>query len=83
MLTHRPDDDVALLLARTRALDPDQVATWDLPADPAVVAHARQHASDQLTAWGLDDTAPSSPNWSSANWSPTPSATAARPSSCA
>jgi PAS domain S-box-containing protein len=50
-------DDAALLLARTRALRADQVATWDLPADPAAVAHARALASDQLTAWHLEDTA--------------------------
>ncbi|MFF1813894.1 SpoIIE family protein phosphatase [Streptomyces sp. NPDC058251] len=57
MLTHRPDDDVALLIARTRALHTDHVATFDLPFDPATVAHARQHATRQLTAWGLDDAA--------------------------
>ncbi|WP_459185245.1 ATP-binding SpoIIE family protein phosphatase [Streptomyces sp.] len=53
----RPTDDIALLLARTHALDARQVAAWDLPADPAVVADARKHASDQLTAWDLDDIA--------------------------
>ncbi|MES4905407.1 MULTISPECIES: SpoIIE family protein phosphatase [unclassified Streptomyces] len=51
----RPADDVALLLARTRALDASQVATWDLPSDPAVVAQARKNATDQLMAWGLDE----------------------------
>ncbi|MFF4350362.1 SpoIIE family protein phosphatase [Streptomyces sp. NPDC001530] len=57
MLTHRPDDDVALLIARTHALHTDRVATWDLPFDPATVAHARQQATDQLTTWHLDDAA--------------------------
>jgi PAS domain S-box-containing protein len=57
MLTHRPDDDIALLIARTRALHADRVAAWDLAFDPAIVAQARQHATDQLTAWGLDDAA--------------------------
>ncbi|MGI5144509.1 SpoIIE family protein phosphatase [Streptomyces sp. CA-106110] len=52
-LTHRPDDDIALLIARTHALSADRVASWDLPPDPAVVAPARQHATDQLTTWGL------------------------------
>ncbi|MEU0810641.1 SpoIIE family protein phosphatase [Streptomyces sp. NPDC005970] len=51
----RPADDVALLMARTRALDASQVATWDLPSDPAVVARARKYATDQLLAWGLDE----------------------------
>ncbi|MFD3499452.1 SpoIIE family protein phosphatase [Streptomyces sp. NPDC058678] len=54
LLPSRPADDVALLVARTAALDADHVATWDLPCDPAVVSEARAHASDQLTAWGLE-----------------------------
>ncbi len=54
LLPGRPADDIALLVARTRALDASQVATWDLPADPAVVAQARKNASDQLVEWGLE-----------------------------
>jgi serine phosphatase RsbU (regulator of sigma subunit)/anti-sigma regulatory factor (Ser/Thr protein kinase) len=57
VLTHSPDDDIALLIARTRALHADQVAAWDLASDPAIVAQARKHATDQLTAWGLDNAA--------------------------
>jgi PAS domain S-box-containing protein len=57
LLTRRPEDDVALLVARTRALHADRVAAWDLVLDPAVVAEARRHAARQLTAWGLDDAA--------------------------
>lgn len=53
-LPDRPADDVALLLARTHALDSDQVATWDLPADPSVVAYARKQVAARLTGWGLD-----------------------------
>ncbi|MEV7321882.1 SpoIIE family protein phosphatase [Streptomyces sp. NPDC093970] len=48
------EDDATLLLARPRSLLPSQVATWDLPSDPAVVAHARALATAQLTAWGLE-----------------------------
>ena len=48
-----PADDVALMLVRTRALPADRVATWDIPPDPAMVAHARRLATDQLRAWGL------------------------------
>jgi serine phosphatase RsbU (regulator of sigma subunit)/PAS domain-containing protein len=55
LLSHSPDDDIALLIARTRALHADQVATWDLASDPAIVTQARKHATDQLAAWGLDD----------------------------
>ncbi|MGW1751749.1 SpoIIE family protein phosphatase [Streptomyces sp. NPDC002092] len=50
--TGRPDDDVALLLARTRALGEHQVAAWDVDADPSAVARARSSAARQLTAWG-------------------------------
>ncbi|MFF0067081.1 SpoIIE family protein phosphatase [Streptomyces sp. NPDC005279] len=57
MLTHRPDDDIALLIARTRALHSDRVAAWDLASDPAIVAQARKDATDQLATWGLDDAA--------------------------
>ncbi|MCJ0875433.1 SpoIIE family protein phosphatase [Streptomyces sp. AP-93] len=57
LLTHRPDDDVALLVARTRALHTDKVAVWDLPSDPSFVGQARRNATDQLTVWGLDEAA--------------------------
>lgn len=57
LLGERPADDVALLLARTRALDNGHVAVWDLPADPEFVAEARSKATAQLHAWGLDDLA--------------------------
>ncbi|MEV0637612.1 SpoIIE family protein phosphatase [Streptomyces sp. NPDC050619] len=53
----RPDDDVALLMARTRLLGDDQVADWDLPGDPAVVAEARKAAARQLTEWDLEELA--------------------------
>jgi PAS domain S-box-containing protein len=48
-------DDVALLLARTRALDAAHVATWDVPADPACVARSRRDVTERLTDWGLDE----------------------------
>ncbi|MGW1785842.1 ATP-binding SpoIIE family protein phosphatase [Streptomyces sp. NPDC002143] len=57
LLPSRPTDDVALLVARTRALDADHVATLDLPSDPAVVSEARAFASDLLAAWGLEEMA--------------------------
>ncbi|GGW33611.1 hypothetical protein GCM10010503_07060 [Streptomyces lucensis JCM 4490] len=55
LLTHRPDDDIALLVARTRALHEDRVARWELDDDPTVVSVARHLAGDQLSAWGLHD----------------------------
>ncbi|MES5820693.1 SpoIIE family protein phosphatase [Streptomyces sp. RG80] len=57
LLPDSPADDVALLLARTRALHADQVAAWSLPSDPSVVADARAQASRQLALWGLEDAA--------------------------
>ncbi|MGW0087227.1 SpoIIE family protein phosphatase [Streptomyces sp. NPDC003393] len=50
-------DDATLLLARTRSLGPAQVACWNLPAEPAAVAHARALATAQLTEWGLEHVA--------------------------
>ncbi|MGW3746582.1 SpoIIE family protein phosphatase [Streptomyces sp. NPDC005146] len=52
-----PEGDAILLLVRTHALDADQVATWNLPAEPAAVATARARAGRRLTEWGLDDLA--------------------------
>ncbi|WP_372509395.1 SpoIIE family protein phosphatase [Streptomyces humicola] len=52
-----PCDDVALLLARTRSLGDDRVASWELTNDPAQVAGAREVTLRQLSAWGLDELA--------------------------
>ncbi|MGX1472485.1 UNVERIFIED_CONTAM: GAF domain-containing protein/anti-sigma regulatory factor (Ser/Thr protein kinase) [Streptomyces canus] len=57
LLPKSPSDDVALLLARTRALHADQVAAWSLPSDPSIVADARAQTTRQLTAWGLEEAA--------------------------
>ncbi|MEU7705915.1 SpoIIE family protein phosphatase [Streptomyces nodosus] len=50
-----PRDDIALLVARTRLLDPAQVATWNVPRDPSAVARIRADASRQLEVWGLEE----------------------------
>ncbi|AZM63932.1 MULTISPECIES: SpoIIE family protein phosphatase [unclassified Streptomyces] len=57
VLPEEPPDDVVLLLARTRALGADRVATRDVAHDPEEVAAARQWAADMLAAWGLDESA--------------------------
>ncbi|MQY33840.1 hypothetical protein SRB17_18050 [Streptomyces sp. RB17] len=57
MLPARCDDDIALLLARTRVLPADRVATWDIPPEPTAVAQARADAVGQLSAWGLTEAA--------------------------
>ncbi|MEU9151087.1 SpoIIE family protein phosphatase [Streptomyces sp. NPDC048417] len=46
-------DDIALLLARTQGLPPSRVATWDIPADPALVAPIRKQVVQQLDVWDL------------------------------
>ncbi|MCS0605376.1 SpoIIE family protein phosphatase [Streptomyces sp. LP11] len=57
LLPDHPRDDVAFLVARTRALPSDRVATWEVPADPRAVHDARERAARQLTAWGLAEAA--------------------------
>jgi serine phosphatase RsbU (regulator of sigma subunit) len=46
-------DDIALLVARVRELDPDEIATCPLPAEPRFVAHARRFVRTTLATWGL------------------------------
>ncbi len=53
MLPEHPDDDVTLMLVRTRALRPDHAVTWQLPFEAASVKQARRLAADQLDAWHL------------------------------
>ncbi|MGW0999851.1 SpoIIE family protein phosphatase [Streptomyces sp. NPDC002523] len=57
MVPERPGDDVALLVARTRLLDPGQIASWEVPSDPAAVASIRAACTRQLHAWGLEEIA--------------------------
>ncbi|MFH8974764.1 SpoIIE family protein phosphatase [Streptomyces sp. NPDC017890] len=57
VMPEEPSDDVALLLARTRALGTDQIRTWDVLPDPAHVAATRASVTEQLTRWGLDEAA--------------------------
>ncbi|WP_241741377.1 SpoIIE family protein phosphatase/ATP-binding protein [Streptomyces sp. L2] len=54
MMPERPRDDIALLVARTRQLGPEQVAEWPVPCDPAAVAPVRTACARQLTEWGLE-----------------------------
>ncbi|GAA2397071.1 SpoIIE family protein phosphatase/ATP-binding protein [Streptomyces glaucosporus] len=55
LLAERPRDDVALLVARTRALGPDRIAVWDVPSDPAAVSAVRGGVTRRLADWGLDE----------------------------
>ncbi|MFE7193632.1 SpoIIE family protein phosphatase [Kitasatospora sp. NPDC057541] len=57
MLPERPQDDIALLVARTRGLSADRVAQWEVPSDPAAVAGVRAAVAERLEHWGLADAA--------------------------
>lgn len=57
LVGQRPDDDVALLVARAEAVPREWVATWEVPADPAAVAGVRAKVSGRLAAWGLGEDA--------------------------
>ncbi|MFE5032459.1 SpoIIE family protein phosphatase [Streptomyces sp. NPDC056683] len=54
-LPARPSDDVALIVARTRALGADRIAEWQVPADPAAVSEVRSRVTRQLAEWELDE----------------------------
>ncbi|MET7861067.1 SpoIIE family protein phosphatase [Streptomyces sp. NPDC005318] len=54
LVTEHRSDDAVLLLARTRVLGADRVVSWELPGDPAQVAHARALTTRQLATWGLE-----------------------------
>ncbi|WP_368661561.1 SpoIIE family protein phosphatase [Streptomyces sp. NA04227] len=51
------DDDIALLVARARAMAAEQIASWDVPAVPNAVADVRKAAVRQLNDWGLQEAA--------------------------
>ncbi|MGW5202104.1 SpoIIE family protein phosphatase [Streptomyces spiralis] len=55
LLPAEPEDDIALLVTRTRALDAGQFAIWDLPDDPQVVAQVRADVAARLAEWDLGD----------------------------
>ncbi|MFE4653330.1 SpoIIE family protein phosphatase [Streptomyces sp. NPDC056707] len=55
LLAGPPADDAALLLARARNLGEDDVSTWDLPTDPAIVGDTRDRVLRQLHEWGLGE----------------------------
>ncbi|MEV0390471.1 SpoIIE family protein phosphatase [Nonomuraea sp. NPDC050643] len=50
-------DDATLLVARTCALEPGHIASWDLESDPAAVAGLRTEIARQLAAWDHEELA--------------------------
>ncbi|WP_241027984.1 SpoIIE family protein phosphatase/ATP-binding protein [Streptomyces verrucosisporus] len=57
MLAEHPRDDIALLVARTRALAADRTASWGVPSDPAAVSAVREEVARRLADWGLEEAA--------------------------
>ncbi|MFD8455124.1 SpoIIE family protein phosphatase [Streptomyces antimycoticus] len=55
MLPIRPQDDVTLLVARTRRLDTRQIAAWELPSAPEIVSTTRTAVTRQLADWDLEE----------------------------
>ncbi|MFF8833325.1 SpoIIE family protein phosphatase [Streptomyces sp. NPDC015131] len=55
LLFDHPSDDVALLVARTRVLAEEKVATWELPVEATAAGQARALVQARLTDWGLAD----------------------------
>ncbi|ELS58869.1 putative Integral membrane sensor protein [Streptomyces viridochromogenes Tue57] len=51
----RSSDDIALIVAGTRALGADRVAEWQVPSDPAAVAQVRSDVTRTLQGWGLEE----------------------------
>ncbi|MDX3234568.1 SpoIIE family protein phosphatase [Streptomyces sp. ME03-5709C] len=50
-------DDAALLVARTRVLAAEQVATWDLLPNATAAGQARALVESQCARWGLEEAA--------------------------
>ncbi|BBC29224.1 Histidine kinase [Streptomyces graminofaciens] len=51
----RTSDDIALIVARTLALDSGRVVDWEVPAEPAAVGQMRASVSGKLAEWGLEE----------------------------
>ncbi|WP_431676583.1 SpoIIE family protein phosphatase [Kitasatospora sp. KL5] len=55
LLPARPQDDVALLIARTRVIAAEDIAERDIPFDPEAVADLRAWTASTLEKWDLGD----------------------------
>ncbi|MBT2443216.1 PAS domain-containing protein [Streptomyces sp. ISL-36] len=56
-LDELPLDQAAVLVARTRALDPSDVASWDITPELSSVSRARRHTTHRLAQWGMGESA--------------------------
>ncbi|MFF4170484.1 SpoIIE family protein phosphatase [Streptomyces sp. NPDC001744] len=57
LLSSSPRDDIALLVARTRRLDRERIAEWEVARDPSAVSPVRNAAAAKLVEWGLEEAA--------------------------
>ncbi|MCX5232552.1 SpoIIE family protein phosphatase [Streptomyces sp. NBC_00233] len=57
LLPEQPSDDIALVVARTRALDSARTAAWDVASDPSAVGQVRAAVTRTLAEWGLEEEA--------------------------
>jgi serine phosphatase RsbU (regulator of sigma subunit)/PAS domain-containing protein/anti-sigma regulatory factor (Ser/Thr protein kinase) len=48
-------DDIALLVARTKALPADRVSHWEVPSDPSAVGPMRTAVANKLAEWDLEE----------------------------
>ncbi|MFD7570990.1 SpoIIE family protein phosphatase [Streptomyces sp. NPDC059810] len=55
MLPEQPSDDIALVVARTRALGSTRTAAWDVAPDPSAVGQVRAAVARTMTEWGLEE----------------------------
>ncbi|WP_051970707.1 SpoIIE family protein phosphatase [Kitasatospora azatica] len=53
LVTGTREDDIAVIMARSRPIGPERIATLELTGDRALVGHARRFARRTLEAWGL------------------------------
>jgi stage II sporulation SpoE-like protein/histidine kinase-like protein len=51
-------DDIAVLIARLRRLDPENYASWTLSPKLTSVRHARSVIAEPMKRWGLDELIP-------------------------
>ena len=55
LLPDQPSDDIALVVARTRALDTARTATWDVASEPSAVGQVRAAVTRTMAEWGLEE----------------------------
>ncbi|MCX5395082.1 SpoIIE family protein phosphatase [Streptomyces sp. NBC_00094] len=55
LLPEHPSDDIALVVARTRAVDSARTAAWDVASEPSAVGQVRAAVARTLAEWGLEE----------------------------